>query len=442
MALDKSDAKVSSYGLPEHELWILKIVQAAVAQCCESVKVVLGRETVKVELRGGFSFDVSGVVDALRQEPTGNSTPLSDLYLGLRSLTASTRFLLRDSGGRQVIWDGNQFYQGEERVSDILPNLAIWVTRPMPESWLRSIKARARQTVRYQELLRTRALFAPLELKVDGRVLSYSTLDKTELVQTEDEEHRDSPVHLLDGRYSPGGHRLNFAESRPSEDASLSRTPFLSARTNLVKSRFQLQLFLSFKLQQALDTSVCITLPRPMQVHFGRRGVVCHSLISKVELSHCFGAAYQELSAEHGDISGLNILPNAKDWSKYQESMESMKPVLLSLAEKLPDHRPKSHQHQPSEEAKRESRRASATVYMVGLPPVLLLGAKMIPIGLGLLALSAGLRSLAPAFFWTNLPEGVMTCWSVRVRQMTRETQWVTRANFSVQSPPGAGHFV
>jgi hypothetical protein len=443
--------KTAAYTFLKPEHWILKLVQAAVALECTEFRVGFTRELLKVELWGGEPLSLVRLPEELYASVSPTTDAASELHLGLKGLLADHEFMICDSDGLQFRWNDHRLSAANlaPEDSDERPNVALWIPRRgqggMQDNerpnWLGKIRFRAREVVRYEELLRSRALYAPLKLVFDGLELSPSLVSRAHFHRREKSEHADSPAHLLDAQLNRCDYTEHLALNSRAQDGVRTRQPFLTLRPSSSYPTHQLQLLLAYKLEnlfvEGRYLEHCEVVPTEFKVHFGRLGVVCHTAVLKAEHCLCGGAAYYDLGSECGDLSGLQVEPTVSDWNRHQQTVKELEPVLCRLESELKTHHPVIHRHQPEPEEIKKAGRLGAGLTLLGYPAMIVLGLKAVPIALGAMAASYSLGRALPRFVWSKLPDLVFVQWMGAIRNLRYDLYWNDQGEFSAQLEPG-----
>ena len=101
LASSKAADKMGRYLLPEPEMWVLKVVQAAVRAKAAQLDFKFGRNKTTVRIGGGEAWSLSDLKDCL--ESIDNALPShGELLLALRSLASTHDFTLKDETGNQL----------------------------------------------------------------------------------------------------------------------------------------------------------------------------------------------------------------------------------------------------------------------------------------------------------------------------------------------------
>jgi hypothetical protein len=179
LACDRALSKTARYVFPDPKHWILKVIQAAVVLECDQVQVFLCRRVIRVELLGGKPLSLSGFAENLYAPVRPSTDAESELFLGLKSLLRSQTFAIQDSNGKGFLWDKETLSEASGSRVERDRNIVLLVTRLVyGKNWIARRASSARESQAYEELLASRALFAPLKLSCDGREISPTHVKK------------------------------------------------------------------------------------------------------------------------------------------------------------------------------------------------------------------------------------------------------------------------
>lgn len=177
----KAREKLARYQLSDSGLWLVKMIQAAVAGGADSVKVTFGRSEVSVAFPNTPGWQADQVLQEVLAGTMPSDNALAHLVTGIRaSAGATTEVVSWACGQAQVTLseDGGEVTQIPETAS-----FALTATRPTRSRSLKStlgasVAHLVKQTVEEYDAVVTRCWTSPIPICVDGRPLSrgYSLL--------------------------------------------------------------------------------------------------------------------------------------------------------------------------------------------------------------------------------------------------------------------------
>ena len=165
--------KLAQYQLPEAGLWLVKLVQAAVAAGAPEVRITFGRSQVKV------SFACQVEADRLLQLVLSGSIPsqrvLWHLVTGIRaSAGEATSQVAWSVGGQRVVVDSQGFRQTPDPSGVLLFELVAshpQRTRSLSKTLATSVSHLLRQVADEYEAVASRCFVCPIPVFLDGRPL-------------------------------------------------------------------------------------------------------------------------------------------------------------------------------------------------------------------------------------------------------------------------------
>lgn len=347
LATEQALKKMSGFTLGAPEEWILKVVQAAVIAKSKHLDFRIRRNAIQVDITSNHEWDLEEFAARILNPDSREELLWKELFVGLRSLLISHRYLLSDSQGKWVTWDGREFQSGDEKKA--LPggsSLRILV-RKKTESFVDYAKdqvARATEVANYQALLNNRAIYAPLQMTLDGRSLSSrDRLAYREAIMRETSEKKGA-LALLWAQISPDGDvDLSKAPWRPFRDQILSRTYFLSTKP---RERQEDDHYFSLRYN-FVDTFEAgqhnepgrwqrKSLESRFSVRLLRWGVVCgsQSFYSALEGEYVLPA-----NLEATDLTGLQLEMSSNLLQNCRESLCELEGLVDTLLDELSAHR-------------------------------------------------------------------------------------------------------
>lgn len=171
--------------LPKRELWVVKLVQAAVACGAERVKISFGMCQVSVSFENVAGWRASEILDVLESSTADRS--LGHVASGLRaSLDGFTDGLSWTCGGQTVLVDS----RGCETIPAApASEVSFEASHPCRSLSLdcydRSISHLARHTLEEYEAVKTHCSVCPIPIFLDGDLMktAYSSMHREELEQ-------------------------------------------------------------------------------------------------------------------------------------------------------------------------------------------------------------------------------------------------------------------
>ncbi len=227
------------------------------------------------------------------------------MALGLRTLLFQGPFVLSQADGDSLFWDGQEFShcQREPKAA----NLTVWLLK---KGW--SITA-ARAGVAREGILRTRALYAPLELLYDGLRLTPSDCLASALTPREAFTFRRSTA-LVAASFEPcDSVKPLRAEVKPNRWLTDKlRVPGFLLRYHdsdpASPRRVHYHTWAEFEDHPGGEHSAPerVMLARWFKIQYTRLGVVCGELSFQHSIQ---GALQLPLDEARTDLSGLSVAP-------------------------------------------------------------------------------------------------------------------------------------
>lgn len=320
--------------LESYSHWVLKMVQAAVAAGCSHLEFRIGRNIVQVDFHGA-SLDLVPLRDGLLDPSYSGEQAYQEMFIGLRTLLFENEFRIRALEGSWLAWDGESWLDSISGESTTQHLTLIVGNKPT---------FRSRRALEYTSALRERALYAPLELFLDGMKVN----PHRELAAKLPEFGVDYPTHtapLLYAHFDKDDvlHDSDLVKCKGGffKDALRSLDYFLSGRRGQRNSRKRCHLHIEANYRDRKRDQTLISRelqPNVFSYLFTRLGVVC-----RVE-SHTFkvGGAFQvPLDDGRTDLSGLSLERPSKD------RMAIPAPYLERLYKEIRSHRSMLHLYQP-----------------------------------------------------------------------------------------------
>lgn len=264
-------------GLAANE-WVLKMVQAAVAAGCSQLHFKFNQRTTVVVFTRPDPAELENVANTLFHPERPVSAFAEQLNPGLRSLLRWHRFSLEGHDGTRLEWDGRRLNRstGLRRES-----LRLLVETP-PRG---STGERRRGIIDSERLLSRRAVYAPLELFIDGRKVSPETTPANRRIPGHRRVRSETLllVYQDEGGTCAAGTSWRLPPNRVFQDRLRSEAPFLSVGGSGGEPsarHFELLVDLD-RLRQRSDKTELPGGPDPspnqLFLEFSRLGVICET---------------------------------------------------------------------------------------------------------------------------------------------------------------------
>lgn len=425
----KAVNKTAGYSLSDPRHWMLKMVQTAVALECDRIDFKANRDSWEVKLWGGGGLNLENLAAKLSTSVQSCTKAESELYLALKSLLPRHRFRIRDEALRSFHWSGEKLEQYSSRPPKTFSTLELSVSRkllpdaPGPELGKASV-----EVLKHFNILQKRALFAPLKLVFDSRLISPATVS----LQQFGSGQSQAALHLLDAALNEEESKIEFGDSRLGQDAARTRTPLLTARPAREAVIWQAQIGLNYRRPHLRTHLPDEVVGAPFRVYFGRLGIVCQEL--RADDQDCSGLLYYELGSDFGDLSGLKVSSTESDWELHKESAQRFKLLLKVLAVRLSEHEPVRHKQERT--LRETAKLAAEQLGYAGVIGLLLGSAKLIPTALiGGVAYST-LSVFELAGRRAAFRRETYKMWSQTVSNFSAQECWTDRNSFEEKELP------
>lgn len=318
LSAEKAIEKLAAYSLEDPCEWVLKMVQASVLAGARQCHVKLSREAIQVELYLPEALDFEGLIETLL-DPGRSQTPLQrELCVGLRTLLNSSAFLMVSEEGEFFGWDGEENRRGTGAPpTNGCRLLVVGSTQMHYRAGLVRVE-QAKVSAHYHKLLTTRASYAPLDLYLDGRLITGHALNMLDRLPKTARFSKWAPLLSVVGQIGPDLVRTE-AEQSVFRDALRSYETFL--KLNHPASRQPgLDLYVAFKdrkrrteaedgegLSYLLDRVDREVESQPFYLQATRFGVVAH--VSEGYSSSLGGIFTYDDSEGKSDLTGLRLSP-------------------------------------------------------------------------------------------------------------------------------------
>lgn len=344
---EKALEKMAEMALAEPAQWVLKMVQAAVSRSCWGMKFRLGRRVAQVEFFGP-EIDLRQLQDGLLDPSYAPNAFWEEMFVALRTLLFRGQFRLRDSKGDWVAWDGQSLHhqaaepesEPEAKEEGPIPSLSVLVS-------LMKEKDRAIESRDMHTLLADRAVYAPLQLVVDGREIR----PEHKFAVREPDFTVGYPIwtapllyaHFQKGHLEQRLQYLEKAPSRPYSDALRNRAFFLSLGEGESFSASSCHLNLQMRFQDSAHNQRILRrniVDNTFSYELTRLGVICYEKSMTMKIGGCLHLPYDE---GRSDLSGLNLeLP-----SQHELFLRETDVLLDELMEQIERHKSRAHFYPP-----------------------------------------------------------------------------------------------
>jgi hypothetical protein len=170
----KALQKLSAYQLPHSGLWLVKLVQAAVAGGAPSVEVKFGRKLVEVAFTPKTAWQADEVLETVVSGTLPSDTALMHLITAIRASSASVTEAVTWSCGearvelsaKSCLVSSQEACQ-EFRLTAVRPSRS----RSLAHTLASPVSQLVKQTVEEHDALRERCWVSPIPITVDGRQL-------------------------------------------------------------------------------------------------------------------------------------------------------------------------------------------------------------------------------------------------------------------------------
>jgi hypothetical protein len=182
ISADKALEKLAHSQLPDPSYWVLKVVQFATSYGVKAMEVKIGRRVTTVEMGLPRPLSVIQLQKGLDTVEPLPEPALDHLVTGLRALGGleSSIFVLKLKSLEScefLFWDGSKLSTKREEKRSDESSLTLEISSRGASIWNTDLFSRDRRLGETHALSK-RAFVAPLELKIDGRALSYDQLEE------------------------------------------------------------------------------------------------------------------------------------------------------------------------------------------------------------------------------------------------------------------------
>ncbi len=313
--------KLAEFQLAEPSLWILKVVQSAVAGGSQSLTVRQERQRTRFLLKEPRSdFSLSKLRDSLGMADPPEEAYLEHLVVALRTVgMAESRPWTISAGGELLSWDGEKFdYESREMSA---PDVHLEVgfrpdqTRGRLSNLFGSVGV-ARDE--YLQLVR-RAHVCPIPITFDGRRLDHGKRSR-QLPRGSEISHlcfgfTAPTVESEEDVFSlPGGFQRE--SWRPTDRLMDGRVFFVDGDPDQKRATAFLELCYLFEIDDAFTIGRKFqwrTIKAPSYCHWVHHGVVAHQTRLAIEGTAIVVDLYLPAEGLSTDISGLSLRESAEN---------------------------------------------------------------------------------------------------------------------------------
>ena len=328
-------------------------MQAAVQAKADKLDFKFGRNKTLVQIAGGEAWSLLGLQGSL-ENLDGASPSHSELLVGLRSLASTHEFILRDDKGDSLRWVGDVLSytkNGHTRGSALQMEVRRRKRRSGFRQWL---KERIQEHASSTKLLQSRARFAPLTLRVDGRPITSARYECRPPGEDQlcDERTFETPLlwaGLTTDRPLNVPGRLKVANKKILCDPLMSERFFTTyeesdselprAHLLLVASCTQTYIEKDYLHGAPFADNVWVTKTKRsnFQIHVSRFGVVCDSFRTRAPLGGELHLPCDQLGA---GLTGLEAREQQPVLQEAHQYIGGLNPLLEELRRQILEHQP------------------------------------------------------------------------------------------------------
>lgn len=340
---EKALEKLAHHTLEEHSQWILKMVQGAVAGAAQRLVIKQLRTGTQIDFHFEQAPDCEDFQRGMLDPNFAACEAVHELIIGLRVLLLKRQLVLEWEHGTALVWNGAQFDLCERRGRRITVPFRLFVKNTNIGGVMLSAKKIRTQILDEIEQLYKRALFAPLEIVVDGQTLNH--LKQPPATSNPKRDHsRFSPRNLCAGSFDLNGEGHVQVAPAPLvsangflKDSFRGETPFVIWPAQQLSPQGHFALFVSYGTNEEDDQEVgFLPLAETFQFAWTRLGVVC--AVRNYPYSG-FGG-YLQVRGDHltADLSGLKTRADEELENAHQVFLELTELTLPTLMEEITNH--------------------------------------------------------------------------------------------------------
>ncbi len=272
ISTEKAMFKLAAFQLPRPEMWILKVVQAAVILDCSNIKVTVTRGKITIEFTHTVAVHSKSLLTALGTTETSHEPGISELVTGLRAVGVNPprSFGVAVAGEiptQYITWNGKDlaWTQAEHTANrrSLTIEVANFSENDDPSLLSRLYSLATKTSVAEHRELSKHVFGCPVPITVDGRRLDVPPLlSKKAYIQPLDLqfEERDLPEAMRIPEWAGGLHGLTIPPFRIR--------PYDSGRDSVfVKSNVEAAFFWTLTYHFAPHLSWMNPLAKPLGVH-------------------------------------------------------------------------------------------------------------------------------------------------------------------------------
>lgn len=335
LKLEHALKKLAEMALNAKEEWVLKVVQAAVVAGTPELDFRIGRRGIQVDL-GGSPLDLTPCKDGLLNPNLEPEPFWKELFVGLRTLLPLATFQVVSGSGDWIEWKGGELQCPDE------------ARRPSPDTALTLVvipnkRLSSKEVLNYLTLLETRALYAPLTLRLDGRELRPSEVHAPPMPEFGVGVPRwTAPLLHVHSRFPLSQvtlAMLDKAADKQLVDGLRSLEPFLSFGMDAPKGRESRFIFLKAEYEDTLQgkkTNYRMLKPSNFRLCYTRLGVVCYFIDRTSPIG---GVLCLPRDDARSDLAGLKIEPDENN----REARSEVTPLLNTLSQSILAHQSSYH---------------------------------------------------------------------------------------------------
>ncbi len=338
--------KLASSG-PAGNEWLLKAVQAAVAAGCHRLHFKFNRKTTVVVFSSPGTSELRQVARTLLDPDLPAEPFAQQLNPGLRSLLRWHRFTLEGCCGTRLEWDGRRLDQKRVAPRD---NLRFETCRRDGE------KDRRREIIDSERLLTRRAIYAPLELFIDGRRICPETVPLNQRLPGHRKVFGKTLLLVYQDPDCDDSREWRRPPQRSSQDRLRSQAPYLSLgkpEAHPEQRHFELLSKSDPKRNPRTPSADRQGAPDKLFIQLSKLGVVCESWQLPASSPALFHAPVNHVDT---DPTGLKLQEQQSARDQIQQDLPRLAGPLEKLEIFLEKHQPHENRELPESPAQTRPR--------------------------------------------------------------------------------------
>lgn len=167
----RARTKLGQFALPEPGLWVVKLVQAAVAAGAPEIRFTFSRRKVRAEFQNTADWEAEAILKSVLSAATPEERHMMHLQTGLLSAASGANLSVAWSCGRHLIAIGEEGTSA--KVNPVPEMVVVEATRPArppqkPDFWASPVRYLFKQTALEYKALTNRCRCSPIPVIVDG----------------------------------------------------------------------------------------------------------------------------------------------------------------------------------------------------------------------------------------------------------------------------------